>query len=509
MKRDLDRRDFLKLIPAASLAMLAGTMKGLSANQERQNSDLPNVIILLFDAFSATHLALHGYPRNTTPNIDRFARNATVYHSHYAAGNFTIPGTASLLTGTYPWTHRAMAMNPQVTRGLASHNIFLAIGEKYHRLGFSQNIWADMLLHQFGENLDAHVDIGEFSLINGTIYNHFFPNDAFYGYKSHDDFLLKRVEKPGSLFLSFLKEMSALAKKSFYEEMVRTDSPAGVPDAVSYYQYFELKPVFEGVRQLLTSQPNPFLTYMHLYPPHEPYYPHRRFYHSIKDGWAPVTKEQSHFSTGIPQAVLNNKRDRYDEFILTVDAEFGKTLEHLEAAGLLENSYVIVTSDHGQLFERGIHGHSTMVLYEPVIRIPLLISAPKQQGRQDITTNTNCVDLLPTLLHLSRQSIPDWCEGELLPGLGGVESPDRSIYSIMSMSPVFSPIENATVALIKGQFKLIKYFGYPDMETTFELFDLDEDPEELNNLYTSKTIVARQMREELESKIEEINVSYS
>jgi len=149
------------------------------------------------------------------------------------------------------------------------------------------------------------------------------------------------------------------------------------------------------------------------------------------------------------------------------------------------------------------------VLYEPVIRIPLLISAPKQQGRQDITTNTNCVDILPTLLHLSKQSIPDWCEGEVLPGLGGVESPDRSIYSIMSMSPVFSPIENATVALIKGQFKLIKYFGYPDMETTFELFDLDEDPEELNNLYTSKTIVARQMREELESKIEEINVSYS
>ncbi len=418
MKEELNRRDFLKLLPALPLAMLSGTMDQFGKGLEVQDSDTPNVIILLFDAFSATHLALHGYPRNTTPNIERFAQNATVYHSHYAAGNFTIPGTASLLTGTYPWTHRAFSMNPQIVHEHVSHNIFHAIGEKVHRIGFSQNTWADILLSQFNKDLDTHIDTGEYSLINGTVYNNIFPNDALIGFKSHDDFLLKRIEKPGSLFLSFVKEMSTLAKKSIYEDIYQTDSPAGIPNAVSYYQYFELNPVFDGVRNMLTSQNSPFFAYIHLYPPHEPYYPHRKYYHSIQDGWSPITKEESPFSDGTSQDQLNNKRDRYDEFIATVDAEFGKTLDHLESAGLLENSYVIVTSDHGQLFERGIHGHSTMVLYEPVIRIPLLISAPHQQGRRDITTNTNCVDLLPTLLHISGQSVPTWCEGEILPGIG-------------------------------------------------------------------------------------------
>src|SRR5919197_4136356 len=67
----------------------------------------PNIIILVFDSLSARHMSLYGYPRDTTPHLSQFAEHATVYHRHYSTGNFTSPGTASLLTGLYPWTHRA------------------------------------------------------------------------------------------------------------------------------------------------------------------------------------------------------------------------------------------------------------------------------------------------------------------------------------------------------------------------------------------------------------------
>ena len=121
--------------------------------------DAPNVIILVFDTLSARHLSLHGYKRLTTPNLARFAEKATVYHRHYAAGNFTSPGTASLLTGTYPWTHRAFQQAGIILRKLADQNLFRLFDSSYTRSAFAQNIWADLFLYQFKKDIDVHVKI--------------------------------------------------------------------------------------------------------------------------------------------------------------------------------------------------------------------------------------------------------------------------------------------------------------------------------------------------------------
>jgi len=105
----LSRRDFLKLsalLPASPGDPALDTKSDPNGKPAQQGSP-QNIIILLFDAMSARDLSVYGYPRNTTPNLMRFANRANVYHSHYSAGNFTIPGTTSLLTGLYPWTHRA------------------------------------------------------------------------------------------------------------------------------------------------------------------------------------------------------------------------------------------------------------------------------------------------------------------------------------------------------------------------------------------------------------------
>ncbi len=102
--QDLSRRDFLKL---ASLASFSSVIP----RQMVQQSEKPNIIVVVFDAWSANNIGLYGYLRQTMPKLAALAEKAIVYHNHYAAGPWTVPGTASLLTGTYPWTHRCISMD--------------------------------------------------------------------------------------------------------------------------------------------------------------------------------------------------------------------------------------------------------------------------------------------------------------------------------------------------------------------------------------------------------------
>src|SRR5688572_9117513 len=123
----ISRRSFLKLVGAAAPTILFPSVTSWATqNLHQQDGTKPNVIILLFDAMSARNLSVYGYPRPTSTNLERFAEHATVYHSHYSGGNYTIPGTASLLTGTYPWTSRALNYSSGVAPSVAENNIFRA-----------------------------------------------------------------------------------------------------------------------------------------------------------------------------------------------------------------------------------------------------------------------------------------------------------------------------------------------------------------------------------------------
>src|SRR6266542_4820118 len=140
----INRRDFLKLYAAlAASAAFSGTSRILSsAATPLPNTGKPNVLILVFDAMSARHLSLYGYARSTTPNLEKFAERASVYHQHYSVGNFTTTGTASMLTGMHPWTHRAFTYRGMVDRALVDRNLFHLIGSEYTRFAFTQNFWA-------------------------------------------------------------------------------------------------------------------------------------------------------------------------------------------------------------------------------------------------------------------------------------------------------------------------------------------------------------------------------
>ncbi len=88
---------------------LAGPME-ISATTPATGTARPNIVILSIDALSAQHMSVYGYSRPTTPMLANFARGAVVFNRAYSNSNFTTPGIASILTGTLPWTHRALQL---------------------------------------------------------------------------------------------------------------------------------------------------------------------------------------------------------------------------------------------------------------------------------------------------------------------------------------------------------------------------------------------------------------
>jgi arylsulfatase A-like enzyme len=98
----------------------------------------------------------------------------------------------------------------------------------------------------------------------------------------------------------------------------------------------------------------------------------------------------------------------------------------------------------------------------------------------------------------------------VLPTFGDKEAGSgRSIFSVEAKkNPKHAPLTKATAALIKDQYKLIHYFGYDGYENEYELYDLVNDPEEMEDLYSSRKSVAADLQSELEEKLWEVNQPY-
>jgi hypothetical protein len=497
----INRRSFLKLAGAAASTVL---LPRLVSSLKQDDPQRPNIIMLLFDAMSARNLSVYGYPRPTASNLERFAERAVVYHSHSAGGNYTIPGTASLLTGTYPWTHRAINYGGQVKSDIVESNIFHALGDDYHRLAFGQNVWAQFILTQFMADIDTFLPSGTFGKLDYLV-SKYFPRDQNMAARALDDFVFKMEREPASLLFG------PLHRTLYFRDSVRLDPegyPRGLPQNVNYPIYFRLEEMFDGLASLLRDLPSPFFTYLHLFPPHAPYRASEKFYAKFLDRYSPVKKPEHRLGDRLSNLVVKTARRGYDEYVASLDWEFGRLLDAMEETGIFENSYVVITSDHGEMFERGEKAHNTVLLYDPIVHVPLMISSPGQQSRRDVYAPTHAVDLLPTLLQLAGKPIPASSEGKLLPGLGGVEDMEKSSFMVEAKNtPAFQPFKKATIAMQKGHYKLIYYTGY-ESEDAFELYDLDADIEELDDLYPAQLAIARRLKEELLESLFAANKPY-
>ncbi len=503
----INRRDFLKLAGLASLGMV--TPPSVRLVSSHLQTEKKNVLIVVFDALSAYNISLYGYQRDTMPNLTRLAKRATVFHNHFAGGNYTTPGTASLLTGTLPWTHRAIRFNEGVKSGFEGKSIFHAFDD-YYRIGYSHNTLVNTLFKQFIEDLNEYIPQEEFFLVNDGPIRSIFKNDedtATVGWAR----TIKRTEGYSySLFLSQLYEK--------YRDSKVADTallyPYGLPN-VNRDNYFVLNQSIDTLGDRITEIPGPFMGYFHFLPPHYPYKPHKDFAGAFTgDSFKPLSKPDDPFTEGRSDDFLNKWRIPYDEFILDLDHQFANLFEKLESSGILENTWLVFTSDHGELFERGIWNHSTATFYQPVIRVPLLIFEPGMQTGRDVYDPTSALDLMPTLLHLTGHNIPDWAEGKIMPPYAP-SLIDTTNHGVMAVQARYNdpalPLTEASVMLVQDNYKLVYYRGYEELggdEERHLLFDIEADPEELNELSQEKKDTAQEMANIVKLRLEESNKPY-
>ena len=507
MKNQFTRRDFLKLAGMLPLGMAAPRlMKTLkSASQQGQAK---NVLIVVFDAWSAQNVSLYGYPRNTTPNIDRLAARAIRYHNHFAGGSFTTPGTASLLTGVLPWTHRAFDLNGVVAKPYATRNFFSAF-QNHYNLAYTHNSWAYTLLRQFSRDIDELIprELLMIPSTNTLITRLFTRDDDTAAVSWEREIHLSDDGDAYSLFLSHLIE--DLQDKKLQE--LKPEFPRGLPTSKSDIG-FTLERARTYIVDRLTSVQQPFAGYFHFLPPHNPYNTSKKFYNRFTgDDFFPVHKPRDIFAEN-EKVNLQNSRRLYDEFVLYCDDEFGKLYSSLESSGLLENTWIVLTSDHGEMFERDITGHVSDALYQPGIRVPMMIFEPGRTEGMDIHDYTSAIDVLPTLAHVTGETVPEWGEGVILPPFAPEKNiPDRSIYVLRAVkNGKYDPFTVGSFIQVRGGYKLHYYVGYSQTpgDGLVKLYDLQSDPEEMNDLVTVKPETTAELFHELKNKLKQVDEPY-
>lgn len=195
----------------------------------------------------------------------------------------------------------------------------------------------------------------------------------------------------------------------------------------------------------------------------------------------------------------------YAKVLKSLDDNVGRTLDYLEKAGLLENTLVVYTSDQG--FYMGEHGwFDKRFMYEPSFSTPLVMRLPEGlNARGEVSQLVQNIDYAPTFLDLAGAEIPADIQGRsLLPLLRGEQPKDwrKSLYYHFYEYPAEHMVKRHYGVRTADGWKLIHFYNDIDQ---WELYNLNEDPDELNNLYgkpgTEK--VTKRLRKELKKLQEE------
>ncbi len=497
MNAELSRRDFIKL------CSLLPAVHFLPASIASAQPSQANILILVFDAWSARHISLYGYPRDTTPNLKRLAEKAVVYHNHYAGDHYTPPGTASLLTGVLPWSHFIFTPNPPASHPYGQDNLF-GLFDSHHRITYTHNTVAEGVINHMLKVIDEPVPHQELYLDKDFWLSKVFKDD--YDIASVGWERVAKITDDGYANSLFLSRFYDFFKTQVNQELL-ANYPFGLP-VVGSDNTFLLEEATDWISNQaihLQTLPTPFLGYFHLLPPHAPTNTRREFHNVfLNDGFTPPDKPEYIFSMGKTNAEIQKLRRLYDEYILFVDSEIGRLFQMLEKANALENTWVILTSDHGDMFERGIIRHKMPAFFDPLMSIPLMVFPPGQQARIDVHSPTSAVDIVPTLLHITGKQIPDWMEGDVLPPFKQASDIHRPVFAIDAIdNKAFSPLNEATLMMKKDQYKIIYNIGSKGIyeplggKAMVEVYDLVEDPEELSNLAKREPDVTKNLLDEL------------
>jgi arylsulfatase A-like enzyme len=330
---------------------------------------LPNILYITSDALSATSLSLYGYERDTTPNLREMADVSLVAENAFTNAGATTGSLVSIYTSKSPF-RTGVIYPPNILRGADAYQhlpgILKSMG--YTTAQFSLAHYADGISQNVLEGFDqvngeSASEIGQLASLN-----RFLPIDL-------SNFLSKLYqrasERLGHIF--YTKEM-----ENPYLEAI--NPPKDVAQ----------KRKLTASLKLLNDAKQPVFIHVHLMGTHGPRY-------------GPTEQV---FSAGQEVGQQENWNvDFYDDEILRFDQWVGTTIKALDRNGLLEDTVVVIGSDHGKR-------------WNSLQRIPLLIRFPNGEHAGVIKTNVQNLDIAPTILDYLGLAIPEWMEGESLFRLG-------------------------------------------------------------------------------------------
>jgi arylsulfatase A-like enzyme len=303
------------------------------------------VVILVMDTTAASHLSLLGYPRPTSPRLEEVAREGTVFGRAFSSAPWTLPSHASLFTGLYPVQHGAGFEHPHVNPGTLTLAEILR-RQGYRTLGFSNNAW-------IGDNTGLHQGFERFTKI--MTWN-----------QEDRQYTLRISERTDSGY------RSTMEPHSLPEPL--EDSGAGVTNRL----------VQEALQGHDFDEQRLFL-FVNFLEPHLPYRPPAGFaqdmfaapeaekrarqvrqdVHAHETGMGPMSEEE-----------LAQLRGLYDGEVAYVDYRVGELLDFLRELGILEETLLVITSDHGeQIGDHGFLGHNLNV-YDDLLHVPLVVRYP-------------------------------------------------------------------------------------------------------------------------------------
>jgi len=388
----------------------------------------PSILLLVVDALRADHVGSYGYGRDTTPTLDKLARDSVQFLRAYSPGNNTRTSVPAILTGLYP-TATGVQRHVDVL-----HPAVPTLTEELSRAGYATGAFVA------NPSLRPEVDL----------------NRGFdvYDYDPH------------------LNESGLPYER--YETAVKLQTRA--------------------LEFLRTVKRNPYFVYIHYRDAHGPYVPPPPYDRRYWDPAAPVTSQRfltprefsriGKYTRLPPPQTLEHYISQYDGEVRYTDDRIGEFLAQLRRLGLLDNTVVIVTADHGEAFiEHGEFDHGNE-LYDEELHVPLLLHLPGGHGAgSKVDVPVSGVDLLPTLAALTEVEAPTETQGRnLLPIIDAGHGRER---------PLFAAAESRRRAVRYENWKLVQLKGGKRRR----LFDLSTDPHEQHDLSAARPDKLRELLE--------------
>jgi arylsulfatase A-like enzyme len=396
-------------------------------SDRRQPQTPPNIVLYIIDTLRADHLGCYGYSRPTSPRIDAFANDATLFAHASAQSAWTKPAVATILTGLYPPVHGANSVSDVLSDEVPT--LAEALAESgYDTAGFVTN---SVLSRAYG-------------FAQG--FNHFEYLEETEDREFHQ--LSDRVNR------SVFSWLDNRPQEDPFFICVHTMDP--------HAPYTPRSPFAEELASQVTD---PRLGRL-----------------QIVNGltWKDRAPEKN---------TASDLMALYDGEIRFNDAQFGELLDKLEAMNVLESSLVVFVSDHGEEF--GDHGRwqHGFTLFEEMLHVPLIIRFPFAAGAGTVVSTTvGQVDVVPTVLEVAGLAVPPGVQGRSLAQLVGNQSATEE--SVPLFSYIKKQRWRDVASVTAADRKLVWYRIYDSPRPQIELYDLVRDPRETNNLASEESVLA-------------------